>query len=63
MQSYHVYFQNFEEYDFGEQTVDAIHLSLRYSTSDTNGYYQPTACVSFTWTMKKIAKRVRTEYM
>lgn len=48
MQSCHVYFQNFEDYDFGEQTVDAIHLSLRYSTSDSNGYYQATACVSFT---------------
>lgn len=40
-------FKNFEDYDFGEQTVDSIHLSLRFSTS-SSGYYKITADVSFT---------------
>lgn len=39
--------KNFEDYDFGEQTVNGIHLSLRFSTS-ASGYYQVTADVSFT---------------
>jgi hypothetical protein len=45
--SYCVFFQNFEDYDFGEQTVDGIHLSLRFSKS-ASGYYQATAHISFT---------------
>jgi activating signal cointegrator complex subunit 1 len=39
--------KNFKDYDFGEQTVDGVHLSLRFSKS-TSGYYEATADVSFT---------------
>ncbi|KDR15561.1 activating signal cointegrator 1 complex subunit 1 [Zootermopsis nevadensis] len=39
--------KNFCDFDFGEQTVDSIHLSLRFSTSGSSGYYQATASVSF----------------
>jgi hypothetical protein len=51
-----VCFQNFKNYDFGEQTIDGIHLSLRFSTS-ARGYYQVTADVSFAWMLKHSEKR------
>uniref|UniRef100_A0A1B6LXG8 K Homology domain-containing protein n=1 Tax=Graphocephala atropunctata TaxID=36148 RepID=A0A1B6LXG8_9HEMI len=36
----------FQDFEFGEVTVDTIHLSTRFTTSDTTGYYQATTEIS-----------------
>ncbi|XP_067007831.2 activating signal cointegrator 1 complex subunit 1 isoform X2 [Anabrus simplex] len=38
----------FENFNFGEQQVDNIHLSQRYTTSNTDGYYKASATISLT---------------